>query len=118
AGIVVTVAAQHRQAVIRSRLGRQVVPLMTRDLTRFAADANRRIGVESNGFRHKASCHRLNLLTIRRRTRPNAVNRNCPGAIINRVKYSVITDSHAKSFPFAPLELGNSPWPRLSRQRL
>src|SRR5438128_3331926 len=69
AGVVIAVAAQDWQAVVRARLGGQIVPLMASHLARLTANANRRVGVESNGFGHKASCRRTKLLTIRRRAR-------------------------------------------------
>src|SRR2546422_8272000 len=49
AGVVVAVAAQLPDPAV---LGRELVPFLTRDLARFAPDANRGVGEESHGLRH------------------------------------------------------------------
>src|SRR5262249_23342636 len=48
-GVVVAVAAEDVQL---HPLGRQLVPLVTGHLTRLAADAHGRVGVEADGFGH------------------------------------------------------------------
>src|SRR5262249_15762867 len=52
AGVVVTVAAQDGQAVVRTWLGRQIIPLMTSYLACLAADADRGVGKKAYGFGH------------------------------------------------------------------